>query len=48
LEEEVTAIRKRISQQHQEELQKLEAENEHLRHKVKEFEKKFQAIIPEV
>lgn len=48
LEEEVTVVRKRITQQYQDQLKNLEGENEHLKHKVKEFEKKYQLIIPEV
>jgi hypothetical protein len=46
LEHELTALRKRITEQYHEELQKGQMENEHLKHKVREYETKYQLLIP--
>jgi septal ring factor EnvC (AmiA/AmiB activator) len=41
-------LRKRLAEQYQGEIRQKESENEHLRHCVKEHEKRLQIITPEV
>ena len=47
-EDEVEGLRNRLLEEKEREIKEKEAENGHLRHKVKDYEKKYAAIIPKV
>ena len=44
----MTSLRKKIGNDFKDQIKKLETDREHLLHKVKEFETKYQKIIPEM
>ena len=48
MEEDMAGFRRKLLAQNKEMIEGLETENEHLKHKVREFEKKYNVLIPEV
>ena len=48
MEEDMAGFRTKLLAQNKDMIEGLETENEHLKHKVREFEKKYNLLIPEV
>ena len=48
MEEDMAGFRRKLLAQNKEMIEELETQNEHLKHKAREFEKKYNVLIPEV